>query len=205
MRLLRIALPLVLVIAGLSLPGTLRAQPEPDIPVWRIDRTHSELTFRIRHLVSRVSGSFTEWAGTIVADPANLAGGSVEVTIQAASITTQHPRRDADLRSDNFFEVDRFPTITFKSTRVEVSGSDIKLYGNLTIRGVTRPIVLEGEYLGKTGAAMQERLGFEASVKLDRTDYGVVWNRAVEGGGSLLGDEVTISIAVAAIRVPAGP
>jgi len=198
-------LVLVVGLAAGSAPAPVSAQTQEDTPVWRIDRTHSELTFRIRHLVSRVSGGFADWGGTLVVDPANLADGSVEVTIHTASITTQNERRDADLRSERFFDVARFPAITFKSTSIDMKGSDIQVYGNLTIRDVTRPVVLVGEYIGRTGVGTQERLGFEASIKLDRMDYGVTWNRVAEGGGTLLGDEVTISIAIAAVRVPAGP
>lgn len=172
----------------------------PSQPIWRIDRTHSELTFRIRHLVSRVSGHFGDWSGTITVDPANLAAGTVAVEIKAASIDTDNERRDNDLRSDRFFDVARFPLLTFRSTRVEVNGSSLRIHGDLTIRDVTRAVVLEGEYLGRTGSGAQERLGFAASTRINRLDYGVTWNRLVEGGGSLLGDEVTIEIAIAAVR-----
>jgi polyisoprenoid-binding protein YceI len=175
--------------------------PEATAPVrWRIDTTHSELSFRIRHLVSRVSGTFNEWSGAIVADPGNLAGGSVEVEIRTASIFTSNERRDNHLRSDDFFDAPNHPSITFRSTRVEQRGRELRVHGNLTIRGVTRPVVLEGRMLEVTGAPGRRRIGFEAETQIDRMDYGVSWNRGAEGGGVMLGDEVTIRIAVAAVE-----
>ncbi|MDB4950628.1 MAG: hypothetical protein JWM27_3277 [Gemmatimonadetes bacterium] len=170
---------------------------------WQIDTDHSEVAFRIRHLVSRVRGRFTRWAGTIVADPANLAGGSVDVTIQAASINTDVERRDNHLRSADFFDAPNHPTITFKSTRVEtLPGGALKVFGNLTIRGTTKPVVLEGHYNGVGGVPGRRRIGFEASTTVNRMDYSVTWNRAVEGGGALLGDEVEILLSVEAAERP---
>lgn len=172
------------------------------VATYRIDVGHSDISFRIRHMMSRTRGTFNQWAGTISADPADWTTGSVDVTIQAASIDTRHERRDADLRSDNFFDVETFPTITFKSTRVDVSGTTLSITGDLTIRDVTRSVVLQGEFLGVTGKGTpRERIGFEASTTINRLDYGVKWNRAVEGGGVLLGDEVEISIGIEAVRM----
>ena len=180
--------------------------PKAAAPVtWQIDATHSELTFRIRHLVSRVNGTFGSWKGTIVADPANLAGGSVNVEIQTSSIDTGNERRDTHLRSADFFDAPTHPTITFRSTRVE-TGADgaLKVHGNLTIRGVTKPVVLEGRALGVTGAPGKRRVGFEAETTINRMDYGVTWNRAAEGGGAVLGDEVRIQLTVAAVEQAPG-
>jgi len=172
---------------------------------WQVDVTHSELTFRIRHLVSRVSGTFGSWKGTIVADPANLAGGSVDVEIQTTSIDTRNERRDTHLRSADFFDAPNHPTITFRSTRVQAGrGGALKIYGNLTIRGTTKPVVLEGWMLQVAGTPGHRRIGFEASTTIDRMDYGVTWNRAAEGGGLTLGDDVEISIAVEAVEQAAG-
>jgi polyisoprenoid-binding protein YceI len=170
---------------------------------WQIDASHSELSFRIRHLVSRVRGGFNTWSGTIVADPASLAGGSVSVDIQAASIDTNNERRDTHLRSGDFFDAENHPTITFRSTRVVARGRELTVHGNLTIRGVTKPVVLEGRMLEVGGTAGRRRIGFEAEGTINRMDYGVAWNRAAEGGGVVLGDEVTISIAIEAVEQPA--
>lgn len=176
----------------------------PQAPVrWEIDRTHSELTFRIRHMVSRVNGAFNDWSGTVHADPANLAGGRVEVDIRTASIDTRNERRDNHLRSDDFFDAENHPEITFRSTRVEADGSELRVHGNLTIRGVTRPVVLEGRLLEVAGTPGRRRIGFEAETTINRLDYGVSWNRAAEIGGVVLGDDVRISIAISAVERPA--
>jgi polyisoprenoid-binding protein YceI len=171
---------------------------------WQIDVTHSELSFRIRHLVSRVNGTFGQWKGSIVADPAHLAGGSVNVEIQTASIDTRNERRDTHLRSADFFDAPNHPTITFQSTRIQAQrGGALKIYGNLTIRGVTKPVVLDGRMLEVAGTPGRRRIGFEASTRINRMDYNVTWNRAAEGGGAVLGDDVDITIAVEAAEQPA--
>lgn len=184
-------------LSTLAAPRTAGAQP----PTWRIDASHSELTFRIRHYVTKVRGTFAKWEGSITADPKSLNQGSVQVTIDAKSIDTNNERRDQDLRSDNFFATDSFPTLTFKSSKVEVSGSDLKVHGDLMIRGVTKPVVLAGSFSGTTKDAQgRERIGFEASTKINRLDHKVTWNRAIEGGGLMLGDEVEINITIEAVR-----
>lgn len=175
--------------------------PASRASTWQIDRTHSELTFRIRHLVSRVRGSFDDWSGSLVADPNDLANGSVQVAIKTASINTNHERRDNHLRSSDFFDAPNHPEITFRSTRVEGSGENLRIHGHLTMRGVTRPVVLEGRSLGTTRDGQgRQRMGFEAETTVNRQDYGVSWNNLAEGGGVVLGDEVTISIVVAAVQ-----
>lgn len=175
------------------------ALPAPPI-TWRIDATHSELSFRVRHWVSRVRGTFRDWSGTITADTANLGAGSVQVEIRTASIFTDNERRDTHLRSADFFAADSFPTITFTSTRVERSGSDMRVTGNLTIRGVTRTVTLTGAYngvqaMGQGGA----RIGFEFHTRINRLEYGLRWNRVAEAGGVMLGDDVDIDITIEAV------
>jgi polyisoprenoid-binding protein YceI len=194
----------LLTVASLAAPT---AAPVPAHPVdaqapvqWEIDRAHSELTFRIRHMVSRVSGTFGDWSGSIVADPANLSGGRVEVDIRTASIDTRNERRDTHLRSDDFFDADNHPNITFRSSRVETTGSDLRIHGDLTIRGVTRPVVLEGRLLAVAGEPGRRRMGLEAETTINRMDYGVSWNRAAEVGGVVLGDDVRITIALSAVE-----
>ena len=168
---------------------------------WKIDPVHSELTFRIRHYVTKVRGTFARWDGTITADPKALGAGAVEVTIDAKSIDTNNERRDEHLRSNDFFATDSFPTLTFRSRKVTVTGGDIAVAGDLTIRGVTKPVVLKGAYGGVTKDAQgKERIGFEASTRINRLDHHVTWNRVVEGGGAMLGDEVEINITVEAVR-----
>lgn len=175
--------------------------PASRVSTWQIDRAHSELTFRVRHLVSRVRGSFDDWSGSVVADPNSLANGSVQVAIKTASINTNHERRDNHLRSADFFDAQNHPEITFRSTRVAVNGESIRIHGDLIMRGVTRPVVLEGSYLGMTRDGQgRQRMGFEAETRVNRQDFGVSWNNVTEGGGVVLGDEVTISIVVAAVQ-----
>jgi polyisoprenoid-binding protein YceI len=171
--------------------------------VWKIDPTHSELQFRIRHLVSKVTGTFTDWEGTITGDPTDWPHGGVSVVIRVASISTNNERRDNDLRSAKFFDAATYPEITFQSTGVTLDGETLTLNGDLTMRGVTRPVVLTGSYNGiSPGPGGRDRVGFEVSTKLNRLDYGVSWNRAIEGGGAMLGDEVAIQISIEAVREP---
>lgn len=172
-----------------------------DRATWRIDTSHSELSFQIRHLVSRVRGGFGEWSGEIVVDPDDLAGGSVSVDIASATIDTDNERRDADLRGRDFFDAENHPAITFRSTSVRLDeDGTMRVAGDLTMRGVTRPVVLEGEFLGgMVDGQGRQRIGFEAETTIDRHDYGISWNRLVEGG-NLLGDEVRIAIGVQAVR-----
>ncbi len=195
---------------SVATPAAAGVAPAPDsvqVPrvalaeTWEIDANHSELSFRVRHLVSRVRGSFKVWKGTIVTDAANWATGAIDVTIDASSITTNNDRRDEHLRSADFFDVATHPTLRFVSTRIERTGDTAKIHGNLTIRGVTKPVVLEGELMGIAPAAGgKRRVGFEASTTINRMDYGVSWNRGAEGGGVVLGDEVQVTMVIAAIE-----
>ncbi len=191
----------LLVAAVASGPAPVSAPAHSAAVSWKIDVSHSELTFRVRHILSRVSGTFGSWNGGLTADPAQLSSGSVEVTVQTASIDTKNENRDKHLRSPDFFAADSFPTITFKSTKVDLSGSDLTVTGDLTMRGVTKPVVLKGTYNGVTGPAepQKQRIGFSASTTINRLDYGVRWNRVAEGS-NILGDEVEITINLAAVR-----
>jgi polyisoprenoid-binding protein YceI len=178
----------------------LPAAPAPAPAVWNLDKAHTNVSFQIRHFVSKVRGSFKDFSGTIVADPDAWQNAQIDVQIVTSSITTSNDQRDGHLRSGDFFAADSFPTITFKSTKVERKGDDAKIYGNLTIRGITKPVVLEGTFNGIQKSAQGDRFGFDASTTVNRLDYGVKWNRAAEGGGVMLGDEVKIEINVEAIR-----
>jgi polyisoprenoid-binding protein YceI len=186
-------------VTGDSVKGETKAPAT--LSTWKIDQSHSELTFSIRHLVSRVRGNFTQWEGTILANPDDWSTASVEVTIQTASINTNNERRDAHLRTGDFFEAEKHPTITFKSTKIERNGDSITVHGNLTMRGVTKPVVLKGVHNGATKTKEGKlRVGFEASTTINRLDYGVKWNRAAEAGGMMLGDEVKIDLNIAAVQ-----
>lgn len=171
------------------------------VSTWKIDPGHSEVRFRIRHFVSRVSGTFTDWEGAITGDPTDWASGSVSALIRTASIYTANERRDNDLRSTNFFDAATYPEVKFQSRAVKVQGEAIAVEGDLTIRDVTRPVTLTGSYLGMSpGREGRDRVGFEVSTTINRLDYGVKWNRAVEGGGLMLGDDVTIEISIEAVK-----
>lgn len=192
-------------ISALAIPGWRAAPATPGVTksepsVWRIDPVHSGVSFRIRHFVTKVRGKFTDFRGTITADPQSWEDAVIEVEIRTASISTDNAKRDNHLRSSDFFAADSFPAITFRSTRIERHGDDAKIYGLLTMRGVTRPVVLDGHFTGIARTPDGERVGFEATTKIDRTAYGVTWNRAMEGGGAMLGDEVEVEIAVEAVR-----
>lgn len=167
---------------------------------WKIDPAHSELTFSIRHLVSRVRGQFNEWSGTIVADPNDWSTASVDVVAQTSSIDTNNEARDEDLRSPNHFDAEANPRVTFTSTKVTRFGGDsIAVAGNLSMHGVTKPVVLRGKFNGMTGAPGKRRAGFEAETTINRQDYNMTWNRIVEGS-AMLGDEVKIEIDIAAVE-----
>ena len=150
----------------------------------------------IRHMMSQVRGSFGDFSATIVKDDANLAASSVDFKIQATSIDTANENRDKHLRSEDFFFVEKFPEITFKSSKVEkVSDSEYKVTGDFTMRGVTKvvtlPVVLLGEMKTKEGKSI---VGFSVATKLDRKEFGINWNRALDTGGMLLSDEVAVEI-----------
>jgi polyisoprenoid-binding protein YceI len=184
-------------VAGQTKP-TRAASGSPS--TWKIDATHSELSFSVRHLVSRVRGQFDTWGGTILADPADWSSASVEVTAQTASINTNNERRDADLRSENHFDAEANPTVTFKSTKVtRLGGDSVEVAGSLTMHGIARPVTLRGHFNGMTGAPGKRRAGFEASTVINRKDFNMTWNRMVEGT-ALLGDEVRIDIDIAAVE-----
>lgn len=171
---------------------------------FRIDPSHSLVGFNVRHFFSRTPGRFKEFNGMIQLDEKNLAASSVEVTIQAASINTENEHRDGDLRSANFFNTDTFPTITFKSTKV-VPGAEksFQIIGDLTMHGVTKQVTLDANVLGIGQVAMGGRpprtlAGFEAKTTIDRKDYGIVWNRMLDQGGTMLGDDVQITLQIEA-------
>jgi len=163
---------------------------------WTSDKAHSTATFTVRHIVSNVTGNFRDFEAAINIDKANPASSSVEFTIQTASVDTANTNRDEHLRSPDFFDVAKFPTISFKSTAIkENSKNDFDVTGDLTIHGVTKRVTLPVTFLGfgkdPRGA---EKGGFEIETKLNRKDYGIVWNRNLDEGGFLLGDDVKVSI-----------
>ena len=168
---------------------------------FQIDKAHSEAGFQVRHLISKVRGRFSDLGGTVAFDEDQPQRSEVDVTIQAASIDTGTPDRDAHLRSDDFFAVETFPAITFRSTSIVSRGQGgFDVTGDLTIRGVTQQVVIPVSYLG---AAVDpwgnQKVAFEGELTLNRKDYGLNWNAAIETGGFLVGDEVKVSLSVQGI------
>jgi polyisoprenoid-binding protein YceI len=159
---------------------------------YAIDKSHSEVTFQVRHLITKVRGHFEDFAGTIEFDAANPVNSKVDFTIQAASISTKEPQRDGHLRGDDFFSVEKFPTLTFHSTGItKKGGNDFDVTGNLTIRDVTKQVVLPITHLGTAKDPWgNEKLAFEGETVIDRKEFGLHWNAALEAGGFLVGDDV---------------
>lgn len=171
---------------------------------YKIDRGHSHVGFNVRHFFAKVPGEFTEFEGSLVYDDKNVAASTVEVLIQAASINTNHERRDGHLRSADFFAADSFKAITFKSTKVSAAGEGkLKVEGNLTIRDVTKPVTLDVNFLGSgPGSRGGQISGWEAATTINRKDFNVIWNRVLDHGGTMLGDNVAITIGIEAVTPP---
>lgn len=165
-----------------------------------IDRSHSEVAFQVRHLLSKVRGRFAEFGGTLHYDESNPQNSRVDVTIQARSIDTAEADRDKHLRSADFFDVEQFPMLTFVSTSVAPRGENAyDVAGNLTIRGITQQVVLPASFLGTASDPWgNTKFVFEAELTLNRKDFGLSWNAALETGGFLVGDEVRVSLSVQA-------
>jgi polyisoprenoid-binding protein YceI len=170
---------------------------------WTIDPAHTEVGFSVKHLmISTVRGRFADVRGTIQLEGDDLTRASVEAEIATASIDTRQEQRDAHLRSADFFEVEKYPTITFRSTSVErIKADRYRIVGELTIRGVTREVILEATDEGRGRDPWGgERLGFSANATIDRREFGLTWNQALETGGVLVSNEIKISIDVEAVK-----
>jgi len=169
---------------------------------WNFDLVHSQIGFSVRHMmVSKTRGKFTKWNGTLEFDAARPENTKVAVEIDAASIDTNEPQRDAHLRSPDFFDVEKFPTLTFKSTKIERAGDDFRVTGDLTIHGVTKPVVLDAEFGGQvTDPYGNTRVGFAAKTAIDRKDYGLVWNMLLEAGGFAVADKIEITLEIEATQ-----
>ena len=171
---------------------------------FQIDASHSQIQFSVRHMmVSKARGTFDKWSGTVALNPEHPEQTTVEITIEADSINTKDPQRDCHLKSPDFFAVEQFPTLHFKSTRVEVTGKEsAKLYGDLTVRDVTKPVVVDVEYQGSAKSPWgTTNYGFSGSTKINREDWGLNWNAALETGGWLVGKDVQIDIELELVQV----
>jgi polyisoprenoid-binding protein YceI len=186
----------IAVTAGLAAAFSLPAAAATS--TWQIDPAHSAAQFAVKHLaISTVRGAFTSVKGTVQFDDKDITKSSVDVTIDVNSVDTRQPDRDKDLRSDHFFDAEHFPTITFKSKRVEqLSPGRLKITGDLTIHGITKEVVLEVD--GPTAPVKDpwgnQRMAINATTKINRQDFGVKWNATMDNGGVVVGDEVSITI-----------
>ena len=178
--------------AALSLPAAAATS------TWQIDPAHSSAQFAVKHLaISTVRGAFTSVKGSVQFDDKDITKSSVDVTIDVNSVDTREPNRDKDLRSDHFFDAEHFPTITFKSKRVEqVAPGKLKIIGDLTIHGITKEVALDVE--GPTAPVKDpwgnQPIAINATTKINRQDFGVKWNQTMDNGGVVVGDDVSITI-----------
>jgi len=172
--------------------------PQPATTTWKIDPVHTVAEFKVKHMmVTNVKGQFTSVSGELTLDENDVTKSRIEASVEVASINTREPQRDAHLKSPDFFDVEKFPTLSFRSTRVSRNADgDLQAAGELTIHGVTREVVFAVE--GPTAPGKDPwgnvRLGLSATTKISRKDYGLTWNAALETGGLLVGDEVTITL-----------
>ncbi|MEU8513097.1 YceI family protein [Kitasatospora sp. NPDC048722] len=170
---------------------------------WTVDTTHSEVGFSVRHaMVTNVKGRFTDYDGKLHLDGTVPGNSSAELVIKVASIDTNQAQRDEHLRTGDFFAVDAHPEIRFRSTSAErLRGDSYRMTGDLTIKGTTRPIVLDLDYTGSaTDAYGAERVGFEGTAVVDRTEFGLTYNAALETGGVLIGEKVKLSFDISAVK-----
>ncbi len=167
---------------------------------YKVDAGHSGVNFTIRHFVSNVSGRFSDFSGTIKYDKANPAASSVSFQVQAKSVDTGNGDRDNHLRGDDFFGVEKNPVWSFTSTSVKAKDADtLEVTGDLTIKGVTKKVTIPVDVLGTVKTPQGgEKAGFETTFKVDRKEYGITWNRALDTGGAILGDEVKVTISIEA-------
>jgi polyisoprenoid-binding protein YceI len=185
--------------------GTTTTVPTAQTGTYTIDPTHSRIGFVARHaMVTKIRGSFNEFSGTGSFDAENPAASTVELVIQAASIDTRNADRDGHLRGNDFFDMEAYPEIRFASTAVEqLDGEHFRVTGDLSIKGVTKPVTVDFEY---TGTAVDPynntRVGFEGKTTVNRKDWGVSWNAALETGGVLVGEKIVLEFEVSAIRTP---
>jgi polyisoprenoid-binding protein YceI len=189
--------PISALVLALALPALAVAEPA----VYKVDPDHSAISFSVRHFVSNVPGRFRDFDGTIKYDKQAPANSSVEFTVQAASIDTDNDDRDTHLKSPDFFDAQKFPTLSFASTSVKAQDADtLEVTGDLTIHGVTKRVTIPVEVLGTMATPRGEKAGFETSFTVNRKEYGVIWNRVLDAGGTVLGEDVKVNIAIEADR-----
>ena len=178
--------------------------PQPSTTIWNIDPAHTTAEFKVRHMmITNVKGHFSGVTGVLTLDEQGVNGSHIEASIEAASIDTREVDRDTHLKSADFLDVEKFPTLTFASTRITRTGEgDLDVEGNLTIHGVTRKVVfaVEGPTPPGKDPWGNTRIGWSATTKINRKDFGLTWNAALETGGILVGDDVTLTLDVEAVK-----
>ena len=191
----------------IALALTLAASAAFSQDVYNVDKVHSEVGFRVRHFVSKVSGRFDDFSGTISVVPGKPAASSVEFTIKTASINTANTGRDNHLRSADFFDAEKHPEITFKSTKiVPVDADTFNVTGVFTMHGTAKELTIPVDFGGTvTDARGTEKAGFALTTKLNRKDYGIVWNQTLDSGSMVLGDEVEITVNIEANKRKPAP
>ena len=191
-------------LATLAFTATLAAAPRDAAgpATYTIDATHSSVEFSVRHMmVSNVKGSFQKVTGTAVYDPKNLAASKLDATIDVNTVNTNEPKRDAHLKSPDFFDVAKYPSMTFKSTRFAKSANGLKVTGDLTIHGVTKPVTFNVETTPEVKDAYGKlRLGASAAATINRKDFGLTWNTVLEAGGVAVSAEVKLSLGIAFVK-----
>jgi polyisoprenoid-binding protein YceI len=186
----------VLVLALVALAPAAVADPI----TFGVDQAHSAVAFKVRHFFTQVPGNFGEFEGTIVYDPANPSASSVEMTIQAASINTGNDNRDEHLRSADFFDAATYPTLSFKSVSVEAAGEgELSVLGDFTLHGKTKRMTIAVQVLGLMKGE-KARAGFSTAFTVDRKEFGIVWNKTLDEGGTILGDDVNVTIDIEAVQ-----
>jgi polyisoprenoid-binding protein YceI len=180
------------------------AIPQTTTTTWKIDPVHSTAEFKVKHMmITNVKGQFAVVNGVLSLDEGDIAKSRVEASLDAASVNTRDAQRDAHLKSADFFDVEKFPTLSFKSTRISLGGTgELAVAGDLTIHGITRPVVFNVEGPSAPGKDPwgNTRVGLSATTKVNRKDFGLTWNAALETGGILVGDDVTITLDVQFIK-----
>ncbi|MFQ5509379.1 MAG: YceI family protein [Leptospirillia bacterium] len=194
--------------AALTLAMALLASPAAwaEVATFQIDPDHSTVGFKVRHMMSFTTGQFRNFQGGILMDAATGKVSGAKVVIDAASVDTNHEKRDKHLRDTDFFNVEKFPTLTFTAKDFKQSGNNLAVAGELTMLGETRPVTLQGRYLGSgIDPWGNGRVGFTLISRVDRKDFGMVFNKVLDNGGLLIGEVVDIQLDIEAIKVPAEP
>ena len=204
------AVLLILVLAGFTFSDRSAEEARPDqapqaiaeVASWSVDAVHSKIGFKVKHLgISNVRGNFKDYDVAISLDPSDFNTLETTATIKTTSVFTDNERRDNHLRSPDFFAAETFPNMTFVSKGVRnINGSEFEIVGDLTIRDVTKEVVLEAEFLGAATMGDQERAGFEATTTINRLDYGLAWNKVTEAGGFVVGHDVQIILELEVIK-----